>query len=103
MTAAPTRRRIGVAAIAGAFYPGTTVGCATSAPVPIVDLHGTVDLTIKYDGDVSHGVATPPHMEWAQHRATHDRCTTGPTQTDIGTDVIQFSWTGCAQHADVTH
>jgi polyhydroxybutyrate depolymerase len=89
--------------IAGAFYPGTTVGCDTSPPAPIVDFHGTADPTIAYDGDVSHGVATPPLMEWAQSRATHNHCTTGPTQTSIGTDVLRFSWTGCAQHADVTH
>jgi len=89
--------------IAGAFYPGTTVGCDTSAPAPIVDFHGTADPTIAYDGDVSHGVATPPLMEWAQDRATHNHCATGPSQTPIGTDVIRFSWTGCSQHGDVTH
>jgi polyhydroxybutyrate depolymerase len=89
--------------IAGAFYPGTTVGCDTSPPAPIVDFHGTADTTIKYDGDVSHGVATPPLMQWAQDRATHNRCTAGPSQTPIGTDVIRFSWTDCAQHANVTH
>ncbi len=89
--------------IAGAFYPGTTVGCDTSQPAPIVDFHGTADPTIAYNGDVSHGVATPPLMDWAQSRATHNRCTTGPAQTAIGTDVLRFSWTGCAQHGDVTH
>ena len=89
--------------IAGAFYPGTTVGCDTSAPAPIVDFHGTADPTIVYTGDVSHGVATPALMDWAQNWATHNHCTTGPEQTAIGTDVLQFSWSSCAQHANVTH
>jgi polyhydroxybutyrate depolymerase len=89
--------------IAGAFYPGTTVGCDTSAPAPIVDFHGTADPTIRYEGDVSHGVATPALMVWAQNRATHNHCATGPVQTAIGADVLQFSWNGCVQHANVTH
>ena len=89
--------------IAGAFYPGTTVGCDTSAPAPIVDFHGTADPTIKYDGDVSHGVATPALMDWAQNWATHNHCATGPVQTAIGDDVLRFSWNGCQQHANVTH
>lgn len=89
--------------IAGAFYPGTTTGCDTSPPAPIVDFHGTADPTIAYDGDVSHGVATPPLMEWAQDRADHNHCAATPTQTAIGTDVLRFSWTGCSQHADVMH
>src|SRR5207245_7508477 len=64
----------------------TVTGVQTCAlPIsPIVDFHGTADPTIKYDGDVSHGVATPPLMEWAQSRATHNRCATGPSQTQIG-------------------
>lgn len=89
--------------IAGAFYPGTEDGCATSRPAPIVDFHGTADPTIRYDGDVSHGVATPPLMVWAQSRADHNRCATGPAETPIGADVIRFAWSGCPQHADVTH
>ncbi|GAA3439030.1 alpha/beta hydrolase family esterase [Kutzneria kofuensis] len=89
--------------IAGAFYPGTTTGCATSPPAPIVDFHGTADPTIKYDGDVSHGVATPALMDWAQNWADHNHCAAPPTQTQIGADVIQFSWNGCVQHANVTH
>ncbi|EWM18347.1 PHB depolymerase family esterase [Kutzneria sp. 744] len=89
--------------IAGAFYPGTTTGCSTSAPAPIVDFHGTADPTIVYTGDVSHGVPTPALMDWAQNWATHNHCTTGPVQTAIGTDVLQFSWSSCDQHANVTH
>ena len=89
--------------IAGAFYPGTTVGCDTSVPAPIVDFHGTADPTIMYNGDLSHGVPTLPLMEWAQDQADHNHCAATPTETPIGTDVIKFSWTGCSQHGDVTH
>ena len=42
-------------------------------------------------------------MDWAQNWATHDHCTTGPVQTAIGADVLQFSWSSCARHANVTH
>jgi len=89
--------------IAGAYYPGTATGCDTSPPAPIVDFHGTADPTIGYDGDVSHGVPTPPLMEWAQGRAEQNRCAAAPEQTDIGTDVVEFAWTGCTQHENVTH
>ncbi|MGW4485831.1 alpha/beta hydrolase family esterase [Amycolatopsis sp. NPDC004368] len=91
------------ATIAGAFYPGTTVGCSSSVPAPIVDFHGTADPTIEYNGGTSHSEPIPYLMDWAQNWANHNHCAAAPVQTPIGSDVIQFSWQNCLVNASVTH
>jgi polyhydroxybutyrate depolymerase len=91
------------ATIAGAFYPGTTVGCSSSVPAPIVDFHGTADPTIEYNGGTSHSEPIPYLMDWAQNWANHNHCAATPVSTPIGSDVIQFSWQNCAVNASVTH
>ena len=90
------------ATVAGAFYPGTTTGCASSPPVPYLDFHGTADTIINYDGGVSHGEPLPALTDWMANWAQHNGCT-DTASTGIGTDVVQFSWSGCAPGAPVVH
>jgi len=90
------------ATVAGAFYPGTTVGCSTSPPVPYLDFHGTADPTIEYNGGTSHGQPIPALPDWMAAWAAHNRCTT-TSNTVIGTDVTEFAWQGCADNSPVKH
>jgi polyhydroxybutyrate depolymerase len=90
------------ATVSGAFYPGTDKGCAASPPVPIVDFHGTGDKIISYGGGVSHGEHYPAMTDWLARWATHDRCA-DPASTQIGTDVTELSWQGCAPDAALVH
>lgn len=96
-----TRRGCGMSTThSRAIRPGSDVSSTTRSARRTASRTLCVTKTVL---TVSHGVATPPLMEWAQGRADHDHCAATPSQTSIGTDVIRFSWTGCAQHADVTH
>jgi polyhydroxybutyrate depolymerase len=90
------------ATVAGAFYPGTTQGCATSPPVPLVDFHGTADPIIDYNGGTSHDTPIPAMADWVQGWADHNRCTT-ETTTSIGSDVTELAWSGCAGNAPIDH
>lgn len=91
------------ATVAGAFYPGTTEGCAASPPVPYMDFHGTADPTIEYGGGTSHGEPIPALTTWMQDWADHNRCAPTPVTTSIGTDVTEFSWHGCTYNSPVVH
>ncbi|TNC29734.1 alpha/beta hydrolase family esterase [Amycolatopsis alkalitolerans] len=91
------------ATVAGAFYPETAQGCRPGRPVSIVDFHGTADPIVGYEGEASsHGEPLPALMDWIQGWADHDYC--GPaTTTAIGSDVLEFAFTGCAAGSDVVH
>ncbi|HEY4459083.1 MAG TPA: PHB depolymerase family esterase [Pseudonocardiaceae bacterium] len=90
--------------VSGAFYPQSTVGCSAGTPVSLVEFHGTADTVINYDGDDSRqGSEVPAIMDWLAGWATHDHCAATPTSTDIGTDVVTFSYPGCAWFSTVQH
>ena len=89
------------ATVSGAFYPGT--GCAAGPPVPLLDLHGTADPVIHYDGGTSHGERYPSMADWLSARARPDRCTELPATTTIGSDVTELSWPGCSAGSALVH
>jgi polyhydroxybutyrate depolymerase len=90
--------------VSGAFYPQSTVGCGAGTPVSLVEFHGTADTVINYEGDDSRqGSEVPAIMDWLAGWATHDHCAATPSSTDIGTDVVKFSYPGCAWFSSVQH
>jgi polyhydroxybutyrate depolymerase len=91
------------ATVSGAFYPGTDAGCAGSPPVPLLDLHGTGDKIISYDGGVSHQQHYPAMADWLKRWASHNRCAATPNSTSIGSDVTMLSWPGCAAGSALVH
>lgn len=87
------------AAVAGAYYPETSAGCAPARPVPAIAFHGTGDTTIPYDGDPERGLPAVPARvaEWARR----DGCTAGPADTATPPDITTSTWTGCAGGGEV--
>jgi polyhydroxybutyrate depolymerase len=92
-----------VGTVSGAFYPGTSAGCAGSSPVPLVDLHGTDDPIIHYDGGVSHRQRYSPMTAWLQGWATHNRCAPNPGASAMGPDATVLTWSGCAPGGALVH
>ncbi len=91
-----------IAPVAGAFppdpYPG---GCRPDRPVPVLELHGTEDLIVPYDGRA--GTHDPSILEWLAEWAARDGCTAGPeTFYEQGT-VTGIEWTGCKNNSAVVH
>lgn len=87
-----------IAPVSGAFYiEGKR--CAPSRPVPVLDIHGTVDTTIPYGGDGQRDL--PSIQTWVRDWAVRDHCDQDPRTTQVGDDVLKFTYKGCK--ADVVH
>jgi polyhydroxybutyrate depolymerase len=89
-----------VAPVAAAFYGTGHPDCAPRRPVPVIELHGTNDVTIPYVGDVDRGLPAIPH--WAGEWVGRNGCTTGPGVEATADDVTTYRWTDCAAGAEVT-
>lgn len=63
-------------------------------PLPLMEIHGTADPTIPYDGGDGRGGPLPAIPEWIGRWADRNKCT-GSTTTDRGNGVSEESWT-CA-------
>jgi len=57
----------GVAAHSGAFYTdigGPSNGCSPARIIPILEIHGAVDKTVKYEGGRGDGGPQPAISDW---------------------------------------
>ncbi|MEU4286578.1 poly(3-hydroxybutyrate) depolymerase [Kribbella sp. NPDC026596] len=87
-----------IAPVSGAFYQQGK-RCTPSRPVPVLDIHGTGDTTIPYGGD---GQRDLPSVEtWVRDWSVRDHCNPDPKATQLGDDVLKFTYKGCK--ADVVH
>ncbi|WP_394828175.1 alpha/beta hydrolase family esterase [Pendulispora albinea] len=89
-----------VAPVAGAYYPPSPP-CQPSRPVPVLELHGTEDPVIAYEGNAKKGV--PPIGTWLRGWAERDGCTRGPTVFMSQADITAERWSGCAGGSAVEH
>lgn len=94
-------RIAGIAPVAAAFYGTGHPDCAPERPVPVIEFHGTNDVTIPYVGDVDRGLPAIPG--WVNDWVARNACATGPDVEATATDVTTYRWTDCAAGADVTH
>ncbi len=73
--------------------------CGAARPRPLILFHGTADMVVPYAGgpvSVNRGVAVRNTEETAAQWAKHNRCTSGPVTTKVGSEVTRLSWNGCA-------
>lgn len=93
---------------AGSFYTDSgpvNAGCKPArSPLPILEFHGGVDETVKYDGGKGQGGYEPPIMSWLGFWAERNGCKTPPEEQDsFGGDVYHFSWTCDGQDGVLQH
>jgi poly(3-hydroxybutyrate) depolymerase len=56
-----------VASHSGAFYTdvnGPDNGCAPAKTLPLLEIHGAADKTVKYEGGQGDGGPLPPIRDW---------------------------------------
>lgn len=98
-----------IVSLAGATFMDTAQ-CDPSEPVSVLQIHGTADATIPYEGGTIYGHDHPGARETVADWATYDRC--GATTTDSttaldldssidGAESTAFSFDGCAQGSAV--
>ncbi|BEL12807.1 PHB depolymerase family esterase [Actinoplanes sichuanensis] len=81
------------AQVSGAFYPQGGV-CEPRRPVPVLEIHGSADTTIPYDGSTAKSL--PPIPTWLAGWASRNGCAATPvTSTPIAT-VTRYTWKHCA-------
>jgi polyhydroxybutyrate depolymerase len=87
-----------IAPVSGAFYIEGT-HCNPSRPIPVLDIHGTGDMTIPYGGDGERDL--PSIQTWVRDWTVRDHCKPDPKTSQLGDDVLKFTYKGCK--ADVVH
>ena len=99
----------GIASLAGATFADTT-DCTPSEPVSVLQIHGTSDETIAYDGGSIAGVDYPSAPQTVESWVTYNGCDTTPTITadaldlDGGIDGAESdaeAFGGCEQGSEV--
>ncbi len=85
----------GVGAVAGGMILDE---CRPNRPVSVIEIHGTADQLVPYEGGFTAGGATqpsPPTLALAERWAELNRCPTPPTTQTEG-PVRKATWSGCA-------
>lgn len=93
-------RIAGVGAVAGAMILDE---CRPAKPVAVIEIHGTADQLVPYEGGHTAGGATqpsPPTVAVVERWAGLNRCPTPPATHTEG-PVTTSTWTGCADGSAV--
>lgn len=80
------------AMVSGSYYsyPG---GCIPGRPVPLLEMHGTSDHIVPYDGrSATH---LDPVMAWLRAWAARDSCAGNPRAQPIADNIVRLTWTAC--------
>lgn len=88
-----------VAAVSGAYYPGMQSDCAP-ATTSLLDMHGSQDSTISYDGGSRHGSPYLAARTLAQDVAGRAGCQASPVTTSLADDVRRVEWPMCRPSSD---
>jgi polyhydroxybutyrate depolymerase len=86
----------GFGPVAGGFY--NALLCGRAQQRPIIIFHGTADPLVPYNGGTvlnSRGLPVQAAETVAGDWAKHNGCTSGPTETQLGTEVVRLTWNGC--------
>lgn len=88
------------ASVSGSYYP-VAGGCAPGRPVALLELHGTGDQTVPYDGNPrTHLLSTSVWLaQWAQR----DGCAPAPQTQRLSQRVTRLLWTSCRGHVSIEH
>ncbi len=88
------------APVSGSYFP-LAGGCHPSRPVPILEVHGTDDLVVPYEGSFLLNLPAVPF--WLAGWARQDGCASGPEVFYQQGDVTGEEWMHCRGDATVVH
>ncbi|MEA2479421.1 MAG: polyhydroxybutyrate depolymerase [Thermoleophilaceae bacterium] len=86
-----------IAAVAGGY--GDLPACAPDRPVSVLEIHGTADQVVPYDGRDGRGAAQVFAAEWA----ARDECPSDPVRHRVATHTLRYDWAPCASGTSVAH
>jgi polyhydroxybutyrate depolymerase len=83
-----------VATISAALYEADNRCTASGRPLAILNMHGTGDTVIPYDGSTQDGLYSTD--AWVKLWHGRDQCTGPAADSDLVSGVEQSTWTSCA-------
>jgi polyhydroxybutyrate depolymerase len=96
-----------IAPVSGNYYTDSKgQGCHPGRPLSVLEIHGTADGVVPYDGigrPESGGWPLLPIPDFMAGWAARDGCTTGPTVFLDSGDVTGLRWEGCRAGVGVVH
>ena len=93
--------RVAAFAPVSGSYPPPLGGCQPVRSVPLLEIHGTADTVVPYNGNSK--AQYPPVLSWLQGWAARDGCTGGPGTFYQQGRVTGLAWTGCQGDGAVIH
>lgn len=84
-----------VASISAAYYTAIHDSCS-DAPVGRLDMHGTDDPIVSYNGGTRHGAAYRSVQEVLAMDQKRNRCSDSAETTRLSNNSVRMQWVGCA-------
>ena len=84
----------GIATVSAAYYKKVLEGCS-EIPTKQIDMHGTSDGTIKYEGGWRYDTEYEPVDRVMTEAATRNHCAPSPTADAISRPGEEFTWQAC--------
>ncbi len=88
-----------IASIAGGY--SSLPQCRPTNPVSVVEVHGTADGSVPYNGNPGTGAGAVRPWLWAWRG--HDGCDGAPAVSRIAPRVERYDWSHCAEGTAVEH
>ncbi|MEZ6015179.1 MAG: alpha/beta fold hydrolase [Planctomycetota bacterium] len=98
-----------IVSISGAGL-GAQAPCASTAPVSVLEIHGTQDTFIRYAGGVLGGSQYPSSRDTFERCALRNGCSAGPSapgqsfdvdELIVGSEAVSERYTNCSGQAEV--
>lgn len=101
------RRIAAIAPASGNYYiDDRPPGCHPARRLPVLEVHGTTDRVVPYDGidrTISPEYPLLPIPQWLAGWAARDGCAAGPVTFLDTPEVTGLRWTGCGDGTAVEH
>lgn len=96
-----------VGSVTGSMLPSTLLNCNASHPMPVIQIHGTTDATVPYNGSTGW---TAPVANVLNHWATFNNCSPVPTIVNVpntnlsdGSTVEKYTYDNGDNCSEVVH
>lgn len=89
------------AIVSGGMHP-VSGGCQVAQPVPLLEIHGTADRTVPYNGNPAND-SEPPLQQWLKGWARRDGCAPTPSIFLRQQRVLGERWSACKGNVTITH
>lgn len=96
-----------IASVTGSMVPGAIAACKPGRPVPVMEIHGTADNIVNYNGTPSISSPIPDVLRFWQK---NNGCDADPVKIPIpninvndGTTVEKWDYSSCQPHGPLVH